>query len=174
LHLTRPRGPWEKVVLAGEPRSFDQRRMTPMELPMGLDYAWLGCDAEGHVARFTNAGNGPIPAFLLANRHLADGVEALTRALPVVSDSEILMSLPNPTDFMEIARRGIYGFDWQDATRISGRSGSYEIVSRPRSPLRLAQLPPALLRLVELVRFDGFRFSDSHTIDVASFLETVE
>jgi hypothetical protein len=145
-----------------------------VELPVGLDYAWLACDAEGYVGRFTNAGEGPIPVVVLANRELSDQAEVLTRVLPFVGGHEMRVSLPDPTDFSRIARRGFYGFDWQDATRTSGRSGCYEIVSRPLQPLRVEELPPELRRLAELVRFDGLRFADSDTICVGGLLKCVE
>ncbi len=144
-----------------------------MELPIGLDYAWLACDAEGHVARFTNAGEGPIPVVVLANRELADRAESLTRVLPFVGDHEMRVSLPDPTDFSQIARRGLYGFDWQDATRTTGRGGCYEIVSRPLRPLRVEELPQELRRLAGVVQFGGLRFADSDTICVGRFLECV-
>src|SRR5262245_66067087 len=83
------------------------------------------------------------------------------------------VNLPDPTDFSRIARRGLYGFDWQDATRIEGRSGCYEIVSRPLRPLRVEELRPELRRLAELVRFDGIQFADRDTIRVCSFVECV-
>ena len=84
-----------------------------MELPVGIDYAWLACDADGHVARFTNAGEGPVPTAVLAVRELADRVDSLTRDLPFVGRHEMRVSLPDPTDFSRLARRGLFGYDWQ-------------------------------------------------------------
>ncbi len=145
-----------------------------MELPIGLDYAWLACDAESYVARFTNAGEGPIPVVVLANRKLADQGEVLTRRLPLVGGHEMRVALPDPTDFSRIACCGLYGFDWRDATRAMGRSGCYEIVSRPLRPLRVKELSQELRRLAELVRFDGLRFAASGTICVGGLVECVE
>jgi hypothetical protein len=150
-----------------------RRRRTRVELPIGLDYAWLACDAEGHVARFTNSGQGPIPVVVLANRELADRAESLTRGMPVVGDHEMRVSLPAPTDFSQVARCGLYGFDWQDAARTKDRSGCYEIVSRPLRPLRVEELPQELRRLAGLVLFGDLRFADSDTICVGGLLECV-
>jgi hypothetical protein len=144
-----------------------------VELPIGLDYAWLGCDVEGHVARFTNAGEGPGSAPVLADRERADRAEALTRALPFVGRPEMRVGLPDLTDFRRLARRGLYGFDWRDATRTTGRSGCYEVVSRPLRPLRVEELPPELQRLAELVRFDGLRFAGGEPIRVSEWFECV-
>lgn len=144
-----------------------------MELPAGLDYAWLGCDADGHVARFTNAGSGPIPVAVLARRDVADRADTLTRALPFVGKHEMRVSLPDPTDFSRLARRGLYGYDWQDATRTAGHTGCYEALSRPLRPLQVEELPPDLRRLAELVQFVGLRFSDCAPILVGRLLECV-
>jgi hypothetical protein len=144
-----------------------------VELPIGLDYAWLACDAEGHVARFTNASVGPIPVVVLANRSLADQAESLSRRLPFVGGYEMRVSLPDATDFSQIARRGLYGFDWQDAARTRGRSGCYEIVSRPLRLLQVEELPQELRQLAELVRLSGLRFADSDTICLGRLLECV-
>src|SRR5260370_3186543 len=54
------------------------------EFPVGLDFAWLACDAAGHVAVFTNAGTGPIPAAVLAERPAADRSCTLVRDVPRV------------------------------------------------------------------------------------------
>jgi hypothetical protein len=145
-----------------------------MELPIGLDYAWLACDTEGRVARFTNAGEGPIPIVVIANRELADEAEVLTRNLPFITDQEMRVNLPDPTDFIEIARRGLFGFDWRDATRVPAcRLGCYEIVSRPLRPVQVEDLPQELRWLAELVRLPGIRFADSEAINVDRLVECV-
>jgi hypothetical protein len=81
--------------------------------------------------------------------------------------------LPDLTDFCDIARRGLYGYDWQDATRKARKSGCYEIVSRPLQAIQVKELPPELRQLAELVRFGELRFADSDSICVGSLLECV-
>jgi hypothetical protein len=145
-----------------------------MELPVGLDYAWLACDAEGRVARFTNAGQGPIPVIVLASREFSDAADSLIRLLPFVGEHEMRVSLPDSSDFSELARRGIYGFDWQDTHRTTARTGCYEIVSRPMRPLWVEDLPPQLRQLAELVRIGSTHFEDSSTICITGLLNCVE
>jgi hypothetical protein len=144
-----------------------------VELPIGLDYAWLACDADGHVGRFTNVAEGPVPAVVLAVRELADRADALTRSLPFVGRHQMRVSLPDPTDFIRLARRGLFGYDWQDATRTTGHTSCYEVVSVPARALRVEELPPEMRQLAELVRFRGLRFADSNTIRVGGLLECV-
>lgn len=83
------------------------------------------------------------------------------------------VNLPDPTDFILIARRGLYGFDWQDATRTAGHSHGYEIVSVPTRALRVDELPSNLRRLAELVRFRGLQFAGSGSIRIGQLLECV-
>jgi hypothetical protein len=144
-----------------------------VELPVGLDYAWLGCDSVGNVARFTNGGKGPIPAFVLAERNLADRAELLIRVLPILGKCELLVSLPNPSDFVGLAERGLFGYDWQDVARISGRSRCYEIVSRPLRPIHYQELSPELQQLATLVRFETLSFAASDSICVSRLFECV-
>jgi hypothetical protein len=150
-----------------------ERGTVSVELPIGLDYAWLACDTDEHVARFTNAGAGPVPTAVLAVRELADRTESLVRTLPFVGKYEMRAGLPDSTDFIRIARRGLFGFDWRDGARTAGHSGCYEIVSRPLHPLRLKELPRELQQLAGLVRFESLRFVTSDRICVGAFLECV-
>src|SRR5262249_20308087 len=91
--------------------------------PHGWDYAWLAVDACGHVAIFTNAGVGPIPVAVLADRKTADRAEELVRQLPERGGCELLVSFPRPDDFIGFARRGLFAYDWTDVSRIVGRIG---------------------------------------------------
>jgi hypothetical protein len=95
----------------------------------------------------------------------------LTRAVPFVGKAEMRVSLPDPTDFRDIARRGLYGYDWQDATRKARKSGCYEVVSRPLRTIHVKELPPELRQLAEFVRFGKLRFANSDSICVGSLLE---
>jgi hypothetical protein len=144
-----------------------------LKLPVGLDYAWIGCDAVGFVARFTNGGEGPIPASVLAERKLADRAELLIRVLPILGNYELRVSLPDPSDFVGLAERGLFGYDWQDVARTSERSGCYEIVSRPLRPIHYQELSSELQHLAALVRFETLRFAASDSICVSRLFECV-
>jgi hypothetical protein len=139
-----------------------------VELPPGIDYAWFACDADGNVARFTNAGIGPIPVAVLNHRKDAERAEGLARSLPRIGQCELLVTLPDSTDFTDIASRGVFAFDWQDAHRTSGRTGCYELVSRPLLPVSIEELPPELRVLAELVRFTDVRFAFADTVPVGT------
>ena len=131
--------------------------------PVGWDYAWLATDAAGHIAIFTNAGEGPIPAAVLAVREAADCAERLVMALPERGDAELLVSVPRPDDFIAFARRGLFAYDWQDVHRRTGLLHRYELMARPTAPLTVA-LSGAIDQLARLVRFASLRFGESPCI----------
>jgi hypothetical protein len=150
--------------------SFGAKRHRGSQWPFGIDYAWLACDVNGQIARFTNAGDGPIPTAVLDAHQFADRAEMLTRALPIVGEAEMRVSLPDPTDYRDIARRGLYAYDWLHADQ-SPLRGGYEIVSRPLRPLLLDELPVDLRQLAELVQFGPLPFRDCDLIYVAALVD---
>src|SRR5437763_1991523 len=96
------------------------------DFPDGLYYAWLAVDAVGQIAVFTNAGRGPIPAAVLANRETADRAESLVATLPERGSCEMMVTMPRPDDFIAFARRGLFVYDWQDVNRKEAKSSCYE------------------------------------------------
>jgi hypothetical protein len=140
--------------------------------PHGLDYAWLAADAAGHVAVFTNAGQGPIPIAVLADRRASDRVEPLVRALPERDEAHMLIDLPRPDDFAAFARRGLFAYDWQDSHRGAGRSDRYELLARPAVPITVEELRGEVAALIDKVRFESLRFDDGLAIAVEDQVES--
>jgi hypothetical protein len=134
--------------------------------PLGRDYAWLATDAAGHVAVFTNAGQGPIPIAVLADRRVSDHAESLVEALPERGDCQMLVTLPRPDDFVGYSRRGLFAYDWQDCHRNAGWSKRYELLARPAVPITVSELDGVVASLIDRVRFTSLRFDDSLTIAV--------
>jgi hypothetical protein len=128
----------------------------------GGEFDWFAVDAVGHVGHFSTAGFGPVPLPVL-NRLDA------TRMDDVWSLGERMLELPETgaatgclpgriDDWLELARRGLFGFDWQHW------SGPYRRAATPGVPIEVAALPPELLRLVKLVELPGIRFADSESV----------
>jgi hypothetical protein len=140
--------------------------------PLGQDYAWLATDAAGHVAVFTNAGQGPIPTAVLADRLGSDQAELLIRALRERCDSQMLVTLPRPDDFLAFARRGLFAYDWQDFQRDMGWPHRYELLARPAFPVTVEELTGEMATLVGRVRFQTLRFADSLAIAVDDHVES--
>jgi hypothetical protein len=105
----------------------------------GNDVEWLAADRASHLAVFITAGFGPIPAAFRDWRML-DAAHAFIRELPVHTTAELLARAPRPDDFIAFASRGLFVYDWDDA------SGEYHLAARPARPISLAEadLPSTL------------------------------
>jgi hypothetical protein len=140
--------------------------------PLGRDYAWLATDAAGHVAVFTNAGQGPIPIAVLTDRRASDHAEPLVEALPERGDCRMLVNLPRPDDFVAFARRGLFAYDWQDCHRDTSWSHRYELLARPAVPVTVEELAGEVAALIGTVRFQSLRFAESLAIAVDDHVES--
>src|SRR4051794_3431531 len=92
----------------------------------GTEFDWLAVDKGGNVGHFSTAGFGPAPlAFSELNRNQEAALEYVL-ALPKKTVA-IPLTLPGGdlSDWFEMARRGIYSFDFQDWR------GPYQQIARP-------------------------------------------
>jgi hypothetical protein len=116
----------------------------------GVDCGWLGIDLVGHVAMFYTGGEGPIHADADA---FDDGAGAALRQMASNSSFELLVAYPRPDDFVEVARRGLYAYDWSDAHRANRDCiEGYELIARPDRPLHWTQLPEPVRHLAAAAR----------------------
>ncbi|WP_273668671.1 hypothetical protein [Janthinobacterium fluminis] len=143
------------------------------QYPVGVDCVWLASDAAGNLAAFVTGGEGAIPSSVLSNNSIQiEDVEMSICGLDVVSDARLLVPMPRPDDFIDIAKRGIYVFDWQDVSRISrNRIGMYEKIAIPTNPIGLEILPNDLRNLAESVKFVSLFFSEYSRVDVEMLFE---
>lgn len=135
--------------------------------PDGIDCTWLGVDQFGAVAAFVTAGQGEIPSAILAGA-IVDlrEIEFLMMALPVITDVNLRVTVPRPDDFIDIACRGLYVYDW---------SGShYALVAEPKSAIQCSVLNDVLKSIAELAVFDSIDFSRQEVISVGSLMEVVQ
>jgi hypothetical protein len=80
----------------------------------GSEYDWLALDGSGHLGLFSTAGAGPIPLALYGREsHKLEVFEGLY-ALPKVSRAVICGKYNHDIgDWVAMAERGIYAFDWR-------------------------------------------------------------
>jgi hypothetical protein len=142
--------------------------MHAFRYPRGLDWVWLATDGEGRVAAFVTAGEAPVPALALEvqfpdSAHL----EAAFAALPERSATRTFGAPGDLGAYIELAERGLFVYDWQDAHRpVREETGAYELVAAPTTPSRAAELPP-LLRVAALsMRLPKLRFEQTPLVDV--------
>jgi hypothetical protein len=93
--------------------------MTTQPYPGQIDCVWIASDRDGHVGAFVTAGVGPIPELALnsAEPLLVEDIEEAILKLPKVSDCRLLVSIPRPDSFIDMAERGLFVYDWSDVHR---------------------------------------------------------
>jgi hypothetical protein len=123
----------------------------------GGEFDWFAVDAVGHVGHFSTAGFGPVPMPILERLDAAQEHDLWslgTRLLDLPEAGTASGHLPGRIDeWLELARRGLYGFDWKHW------SGPYLRAATPGIPVAVSSLPAELRHLVSMVEFPGVRFA---------------
>ena len=142
--------------------------MTDMSYPQGWDWVWIATDGDGFVAAFVTAGQAPIPVDALEIQFRDSAhLEEVVAALPASSDARLFSEAGDRDALVELARRGLFVYDWRDARRAPrDELGAYELVAAPTSPSRAATLPPMLRVAAMSMRFAGLRFDEAPLVDV--------
>jgi len=144
--------------------------------PEGIDCIWLASDCKGHVGAFITAGAGPIPTEALRSVYLSvEDIESQLVYLPSISQTELLVSVPRPDDFIALAERGLFVYDWTDIHRTAGAQlRVYEPVAVPTQPLSASSLPADLAILAKALRLAGVAFAATAVVDIRAHLSCVE
>ncbi len=86
--------------------------------------------------------------------------------LPVIGDGQGLAADGDISSFLDLARRGLFVFDWTDVHRIARDSvHAYERIAAPTVPASITTLPADLLALAQGQRSRSI-FGDRFTIDM--------
>lgn len=84
-------------------------------------------------------------------------LDARVLGLPVIA--EATRHLPGRIDdWLEMARRGLFGYDWQHW------SGPYLRAATPSVPIQIADLPTELREAVSVVEWPGIQFAELQSI----------
>jgi len=144
--------------------------------PNGIDCVWLASDRDGHFGAFMTAGVGPIPLATLDYTNIpVEDIEGRLCELPLVSQAELLVSVKRPDDFIDLAERGVFVYDWADINRTARAARRvYEPVAGPTRPITASLLPSDLAALVEIVRLADVAFAAMEAVDVRSLLSCAE
>ena len=119
-----------------------------MKYPSQIDCVWFAADADGRLAAFVTAGEGPIPEALLTSSFDIEPIENHLLQLPIVGTAIDVTDVPNPNSFIELSRRGLFVYDWTDV-HVSEHHASpaYELVASPSIELLERDLPANLLQM---------------------------
>ncbi|WP_157610053.1 hypothetical protein [Variovorax sp. Root434] len=144
--------------------------------PEGIDCVWLASDKDGHLGAFITAGVGPIPAPMLDPLcMLVEEIEGELHKLPTISQARLLLAVPRPDSYIELAERGMFVYDWNDVHRTVRESlHVYEPVAVPTKPATIGSLPSDLMALVKMLNLPGVAFSAEKEVDVHKHFKCVE
>lgn len=138
--------------------------------PEQRECAWLACDRQGAVALFLTAGEGPMPESVFNHPGTPlHAVEKQVMQLAHTSSARTLVSVAHPDGYLEVARHGLFVYDWTDVHAHSPIKNAYEKVAVPESPIQLNSLPRDLQLAARAVVFPDLSFADSPLIDVVAF-----
>ncbi|TWU44440.1 hypothetical protein Poly51_61260 [Rubripirellula tenax] len=142
--------------------------------PFGIDYGWIATDASGHLAVFTNAGEGPIPrSAIMGDYASTSNVERLVRELPEHCDAKMLVEMPITDSFVGFGKRGLYAYDWGAAWDREQESG-YGLVCVPSSPLSVEDLRSPLAACALATLMPDTKFGGDILVNPVRHLDCVE
>lgn len=129
--------------------------MNVKKYPAGIDCVWLAFDCEGRVGAFITAGLGPIPNSTFDENLVSiEEVESILDDLPPITQAKLLVNVKRPDDFIALAERGFFVYDWTDISRTSASAmNAYEPVAAPIKPIHLSELPRALMIFAQASSF---------------------
>jgi hypothetical protein len=145
--------------------------MKEQEYPEGIDCVWLGADRDGRIAAFVTGGAGPIPISVLDATHPpVESIEARVSQLKPVTLAHLLVELKRADDYIELAQRGIFAYDWTDVQRTKKDSlRAYELIAIPESPISAGDLPTDIIGLLAGVSL-GVSFAEERRLDVSRYV----
>jgi hypothetical protein len=156
----------------------EELKMSVRSYPEGVDCVWLASDREGNIGAFITAGCGPIPEVVIDCEYIdIDNIEGRLCELPIVSGAKLLVSVKRPDDFIDLAERGLFVFDWTDIARTDlSASRVYELVAMPDNPISEISLlsDPDLSGLARVLSLDEVRFSSQRVVNISSYVNCIE
>lgn len=140
--------------------------MTSMIDAAEVDCAWLVSDIASCLAVVVTAGAGPLPESVFGGPVDLFDLEYRLLQLPVVGEANALIEEGDVTSFLDLARRGLFVFDWTDV-HLTGRAkiDAYQLVAVPEFAIRTSDLP-ADLGAVALRQRLLSAFGDRLTLDM--------
>lgn len=143
--------------------------------PEGIDCVWIAADGHEHVGAFITAGVGPVPSRFLGRDFVPmEELERLLYGLPKTSGFQLLVTVPRPDSFVELAERGLFVYDWTDIhKRRHEETRCYEKVAVPLVPLKSEMVPATLASFVMTVKFAEVTFSREELLDPRIYLDCV-
>ncbi len=93
-------------------------------------------------------------------------IETLLMDLPVTGDVNLRASVARPDDFLDMACRGLYVYDWNGS--------KYVLVAEPEIAIQISDLDDELKAIAKHAVFDSIEFPKWDAISVGPMMETVQ
>jgi len=146
--------------------------MSDRPYPDGVDCVWIASDRDCHMGVFVTAGIGPIPVHALNSDCVpVEDLEELVCSMPTVSEARLLVAVKRPDDFIDLAERGFFVYDWTDIHRTTREAiRAYEPVAVPVSPIKADILLGELASVAKAVKFAEVTFANKQLLDVCAHM----
>ncbi len=144
--------------------------------PEGIDCVWLASDREGNVGAFATGGSGPIPVGALTETQPAIvDIEERVHLLPRTSQAKLLVTVKRPDDFIAMAERGLYVYDWSDVHRTAREAiGAYELMAAPLRPITAREMADEFAATLAGANLNTVSFETERLLDVRTLLPCCE
>jgi hypothetical protein len=119
----------------------------------GREFDWFAIDVDGSIGHFSSAGFGLVPIDILERFEEADVLPEQFLGLPIVGEA-IGHLKGNIADWLEMARRGLYSFDWNDSKAIYCRAAT------PQETILFSALPVGFDAGLPVIRLPAVCFRD--------------
>ncbi|WP_231408641.1 hypothetical protein [Ralstonia solanacearum] len=95
--------------------------------------------------------------------------------LPIISQAELLVSVKQADDFIDLAERGVFVYDWTDINRTARDAlRVYEPVAVPTRPVMTNSLPDDLSALAKVLELADVVFSTKTAVDIRALVSCAE
>jgi hypothetical protein len=128
------------------------------------DLEWYACDRSGNIAFLTSAGFAAVPLCVFRSRTGYFTAREFFSHLSVGGGHELRepgQRMPLAEDWVQMARRGLFAYDWDHGAGQYEPDLPYRLVAVPERPLTLSDVPSSVGQWLETVRFEGVDFSEA-------------
>jgi hypothetical protein len=140
--------------------------------PDGIDLGWFAADGDGHLAFFTSGGSRVVPELVLKSKEALDRLEYLVSELPAIGDAIVSKNITGKLDdWVDMARRGLFGFDFSSFDDAVFENGEYILVAKPSQPLNLADVDSFLKDALQTLAYKTVCFSTLKVLSKAVICE---
>jgi hypothetical protein len=121
---------------------------------------WCAVDQEGFIAHFRSQ-DGPVPLVCLPLLNEYSKFIDHIKSLEVVTDSILMESSGRNDLWVNIAKRGLYSYDFRDE-----RNRVYSVCARPIAPTHISNISTYYHHLLHTVAFTDLQFYEMPLIDL--------